>query len=186
MTDVVHTIGHSTRPIEDFLALLQREDIHALVDVRAFPMSRRHPHFNRDPLAAALSAHAISYTHAPALGGRRQLHASSTNTAWRNESFRAYADHMATPEFRQAIDELIASARRVPTTIMCAEAVPWRCHRGLIADALVARRCEVRHVLDAGTQLHSLTAFARVVGDEVTYPSPRENATEQAELFGRG
>jgi uncharacterized protein (DUF488 family) len=113
------------------------------------------------------------------------LRTDSQNTAWRNESFRAYADHMGTSEFRSALDDVIASARPTPTTIMCAEAVPWRCHRGLIADALVARGCEVRHVLDAGVNGHTLPEFARVVNDEVTYPSPREDAAEQAELFER-
>ena len=182
---IVYTIGHSTRTLEDFLALLRREGIRALIDVRAFPMSRRHPHFNREELAAALQPSSITYTHAPALGGRRRLRADSQNTAWRNESFRAYADHMGTSEFQRALDDVIASARATPTTIMCAEAVPWRCHRGLIADALVARGCEVRHVLDAGVDRHTLPEFARVVNEEVTYPSPREDAAEQAELFER-
>lgn len=182
---VVYTIGHSTRTLGDFLALLNREGIRALFDVRAFPMSRRHPQFNREQLAATLQESAIAYTHAPALGGRRKLRAGSQNTAWRNESFRAYADHMGTPEFRRGLDEVITSARLRPTTIMCAEAVPWRCHRGLIADALVARGCEVRHVLDAGVDRHTLPDFARVVDNEVTYPSPREEGAEQAELFER-
>lgn len=180
---IVYTIGHSTRTLEDFLALLHREGIRALIDVRAFPMSRRHPHFNREELASALHASSIAYTHAPALGGRRRLRADSQNTAWRNDSFRAYADHMGTQEFRRALDDVIASARATPTTIMCAEAVPWRCHRGLIADALVARGCEVRHVLDAGVARHTLPEFARVVSDEVTYPSPREDAAGQVGLF---
>jgi uncharacterized protein (DUF488 family) len=182
---VVYTIGHSTRPLEEFLALLDREGIRALFDVRAFPMSRRHPHFNGDELAAALRARSIGYTHASSLGGRRKPRAGSQNTAWRNESFRAYADHMATPEFRRGLDAVIASARSTPTTIMCAEAVPWRCHRGLIADALVARGCEVRHVLDAGVDRHTLAEFARVVDSEVTYPSPRAEGAEQVELFER-
>ena len=182
---VVYTIGHSTRTLEDFLALLNREALRALIDVRAFPMSRRHPHFNRDELAATLEAHSIIYTHAPGLGGRRRLRAGSQNTAWRNESFRAYADHMGTPEFRRALDDLIAKARAMPTTIMCAEAVPWRCHRGLISDALVARGCEVRHVLDTRVDPHTLPDFARVVDNEVTYPSPREDGPKQVEMFER-
>ncbi|MGQ0713382.1 MAG: DUF488 domain-containing protein [Gemmatimonadaceae bacterium] len=182
---VVCTIGHSTRTIEDFLGLLRREGVRALVDVRAFPMSRRYPHFNREALARTLDEQGIEYTHAPSLGGRRRPQPASKSTAWRNESFRAYADHMATSVFRRALDAVIANARRTPTTIMCAEAVPWRCHRGLISDALVAQGCEVRHVLDAGTQLHTLTAFARIVGPDVTYPSPRETAPEQAELLRR-
>jgi uncharacterized protein (DUF488 family) len=182
---VVYTIGHSTRSLEDFLALLDRERIRALIDVRAFPMSRRHPHFNREELSAALEARSIAYAHAPDLGGRRRLRPGSRNTAWRNESFRAYADHMATGEFRRALDNVIASARATPTTIMCAEAVPWRCHRGLIADALVARGCEVRHVLDGGVDRHTLPDFARVVDAEVTYPSTGEDEAEQVEMFER-
>ena len=184
MTIVVYTIGHSTRSIEDFVALLQREGIRTLIDVRAFPMSRRHPHFNREVLAPTLAERHIAYTHAPALGGRRRPRPDSANTAWRNESFRAYADHMSTPAFHDALDEVIASAARAPTTVMCAEAVPWRCHRSLIADALVARGCEVRHVLEASTNPHAFTEFARVVNGEVTYPPPSPTPMPQTELFG--
>ena len=185
MSVTVYTIGHSTRSLDDFVALLHREGIRALVDVRAFPTSRRHPHFNREALAVSLVAHGIAYRHAPALGGRRRPRADSANRAWRNESFRAYADHMSTPEFRDAISELIADAVRVRTTVMCAEAVPWKCHRSLIADALVARGCEVRHVLDASTDRHELMNIARVENGEVTYPAP--NAAEpQTELFRIG
>lgn len=186
MTVVVYTIGHSTRPIEDFLALLRREGIRALVDVRAFPASRRFPHFDRDALAASLASNGIAYAHAPDLGGRRRPRPDSPNGAWRNESFRAYADHMSTPAFRGAIEGLIATAARCPTTIMCAEAVPWRCHRSLISDALVARGCEVRHVLDASTSAHTLTDFARVEDGQVTYPPSRAGGAPQTELFGAG
>jgi uncharacterized protein (DUF488 family) len=180
---VVYTIGHSTRSIEAFVALLHRESIRALADVRAFPMSRRHPHFNREPLAATLATHDIAYAHAPALGGRRRPRPNSPNGGWRNESFRAYADHMSTPEFREAIDDLMTSAARVPTTVMCAEAVPWKCHRSLIADALVARGCEVRHVLDASTDRHALMELARVANGEVTYPPLPDATPAQAELL---
>jgi uncharacterized protein (DUF488 family) len=186
VTVVVYTIGHSTRSIEEFVALLQREAMRALVDVRAFPMSRRHPHFNREPLAMTLAAVDIAYTHVGELGGRRRPRADSPNGAWRNEGFRAYADHMSTPAFRDAIDALIASAARLPTTVMCAEAVPWKCHRSLIADALVARGCEVRHVLDASTKPHTLTEFARAVNGEVTYPPAAVSLTPQTELFTGG
>ena len=185
MIVTVYTIGHSTRSIGDFIALLEREDIRALVDVRAFPMSRRHPHFNQDALAATLAAHDIAYSHAPALGGRRRPRADSPNGAWRNESFRAYADHMGTEPFRQAITGLIATAEGVRTTVMCAEAVPWKCHRSLIADALVARGCEVRHVLDASTDRHQLMDIAHVENGEVTYP-PRTADEPQTELFRTG
>jgi uncharacterized protein (DUF488 family) len=186
MKTVVYTIGHSTRSFDEFFALLRREEIRALIDVRAFPMSRRHPHFNRDSVSVALAANDITYVHAPALGGRRRPHANSLNAGWRNESFRAYADHMSTAEFRDALDEVISTASRSATTVMCAEAVPWRCHRWLIADALVARGCEVRHVLDASTNPHTLTEFARVVNGDVTYPPPTAARASQPELFGSG
>jgi uncharacterized protein (DUF488 family) len=180
---VVYTIGHSTRTIDAFLTLLRREGIRSLIDVRAFPMSRRHPQFNRESLSSTLSANDVTYVHAPALGGRRRPRSNSQNTAWRNESFRAYADHMGTPEFREARDTVMATASHLPTTVMCAEALPWRCHRWLIADALVARGCEVRHVLDASADPHTLTEFARVVGGEVTYPSSAVVTAPQTELF---
>jgi uncharacterized protein (DUF488 family) len=179
----VYTIGHSTRSVDDFVGLLHREGIRALVDVRAFPMSRRHPHFNQDSLAISLAAQGIAYSHAPALGGRRRPRADSPNGAWRNESFRAYADHMSTPAFRAAITQLIASATRVRTTVMCAEAVPWKCHRSLIADALVARGCEVRHVLDTSSDRHELMNIARIENGEVTYPPPVAESEPQTELF---
>jgi uncharacterized protein (DUF488 family) len=181
----IYTVGHSTRSLDDFVALLHREGIRALVDVRAFPMSRRHPHFNQESLAISLAAHGITYRHAPGLGGRRRPRADSTNLAWRNESFRAYADHMSTPMFREAIAELMANGERVRTTVMCAEAVPWRCHRSLIADALVARGCEVRHVLDASTERHRLMDIARVSDGEVTYPAS-STPEPQTELFRTG
>jgi uncharacterized protein (DUF488 family) len=183
---VVYTIGHSTRSIEQFIALLHRAKIQAVVDVRAFPMSRRNPHFNGAALASTLAANSILYAHAPALGGRRRPRADSTNVGWRNEGFRAYADHMSSPEFRDAIDDLIVRAIERSTTVMCAEAVPWRCHRSLIADALVARGCEVRHVLDTSINRHTLTDFARVVNDEVTYPQRDDSSMPQTELFGGG
>jgi uncharacterized protein (DUF488 family) len=182
----VYTIGHSTRSIDDFVALLHREGIRSLVDVRAFPMSRRHPHVNQESLEVTLAAHGISYMHAPALGGRRRSRADSPNGAWRNPSFRAYADHMGTPAFRSAITRLIAGATRLRTTVMCAEAVPWKCHRSLIADALVARGCEVRHVLDASTDRHTLMDIARVDNGEVSYPPGRAASTPQTELFRSG
>jgi uncharacterized protein (DUF488 family) len=183
---VVFTIGHSTRPIEDFLSLLRREGIRALIDVRAFPMSRRHPQFNRESLSATLAANNVAYAHAPSLGGRRRLRSNSRNVGWRNESFRAYADHMATDEFREAIENVMSTGSDVPTTVMCAEALPWRCHRWLVADALLARGCEVRHVLDAATEPHMLTAFARVANGEVTYPEAPEATISQTELFSSG
>ena len=186
MSVAVFTIGHSTRSIDAFVALLRREGITAVVDVRAFPMSRRYPHFNQDALAAALATEGVAYRHEPALGGRRRPRADSPNGAWRNESFRAYADHMGTPGFRDAMSRLIAAGAGTPTTIMCAEAVPWRCHRWLISDALVARGCEVRHVLDASTSPHTLLDIARVENGEVTYPPADAAESSQTELFRAG
>ena len=173
----IWTIGHSTRPIEDFLALLEREYIERLVDVRAFPGSRRHPQFNREPLARSLADVGIEYLHRPALGGRRRPAPDDPPTAWRNEGFRGYAGYMPTPQFRAALDGLIALARERRTVIMCSEAVPWRCHRMLISDALVARGISVQHILDAATTPHVLTSFAVVRGDEVRYPAASDTAS---------
>ena len=168
----LYTIGHSTRTLDDLLALLEREGIRSLTDVRTFPGSRRYPHFNRETLAAALEARSIGYAHAPALGGRRRPRADSRNVAWRNEGFRGYADYMESDEFTGALDALLAAASRSLTTVMCAEAVPWRCHRSLIADAALARGARVVHVLDARSAEHVLTSFARVEGDRVRYDTP--------------
>ena len=173
---VVYTIGHSTRDIDRFIALLEREHIHHVADVRSFPGSRRNPQFGREALAASLAARGIGYSHHPELGGRRHTRPDSPNGAWRNESFRGYADYMLTPAFATALDVLLDEAARQRTAIMCAEAVPWRCHRSLIADALVARGVEVLDILDARTEAHRLTPFA-VVRDGVLYYPP-----EQTEL----
>lgn len=137
------TIGHSTRPIEEFLGMLQAHEVRRLVDVRTVPRSRHNPQFNREELSHALQGRRLHYQHVPALGGLRRPHRDSVNTAWRNESFRGYADYMQTEEFQQALELLIELAREEPTAIMCAEAVPWRCHRSLIADALLVRGIEV-------------------------------------------
>jgi uncharacterized protein (DUF488 family) len=169
-TATIFTVGHSTRTLEAFLGLLRRENIAFLVDVRRFPGSRRHPHFASAALASELRSAGIEYRHVPSLGGRRDADPMSRNLGWRNASFRGYADHMATPEFQQALDEVVAIASRAPTTVMCAEAVPWRCHRNLIADALVARGHQVRHILDASTTTHVLTSFGRVRNGRVEYP----------------
>ena len=169
------TIGHSTRSLEEFLGLLGREGVTHLVDVRAFPASRRYPHFNGPDLAKSLAAAGIGYAHAPELGGRRKANRDSHNTAWRNEGFRAYADYMETPRFSSALDELLVSAEREPSAIMCAEAVPWRCHRSLISDAALARGVEVCHILDSGAQEHKLTSFARIDGSRVRYDGVTQN-----------
>lgn len=172
------TIGHSTRSFEAFAALLQRERIERLVDVRRFPASRRHPQFESSALAASLAAIGIDYEHVLALGGRRRPSPESPNIAWRNESFRGYADYMMTEPFRSALDHVLESARHQRTTVMCSEAVPWRCHRTMIADAALARGVEVLHILDAKTAPHALTSFARVENGEVRYDGG------QSDLFG--
>lgn len=167
----IYTIGHSTRTLDAFLALLHAHQISQLADVRTVPKSRRHPHFAGEALAQTLPAAGIAYRHVAALGGLRKPRKDSRNTAWRHESFRGYADHMETPAFQRALDELIGWSGAQPTVVMCAEAVWWQCHRQLIADALVARAVEVRHIMSAGAApLHTLTAFARVDDGRVTYP----------------
>jgi uncharacterized protein (DUF488 family) len=158
----LYTIGHSTRTLDEFIKLLKREGVAHLVDVRAFPTSARYPHFNRESLAGSLGSDGFRYTHFPALGGRRKVRRDSHNTLWRNAGFRGYADYMETRDFAQALDELLELASREPTAIMCAEAVPWRCHRSLISDAAVGRGAQVFHILDAGAEPHRLTSFARV------------------------
>lgn len=174
----IWTIGHSTRPIEDFLALMAREHIERLIDVRAFPGSRRYPQYNQEALASVLANSGIEYLHRPALGGRRRAPKDAPLSAWRNEGFRGYAAYMQTPAFRDAIDELLARAAETRTVILCSEAVPWRCHRTLISDALSVRGVEVDHILDASTTRHVLTHFAVVAADEVTYPAPSDYSTD--------
>jgi uncharacterized protein (DUF488 family) len=168
---VILTIGHSTHPIEEFLALLNAHDVRQLIDVRTIPKSRRNPQFNRDELAAALKRSKILYKHVPELGGLRHPRKDSINTAWQNASFRGYADYMQTHQFDQSLRELMQEAATRRTAIMCAEAVPWRCHRSLIADALAARGVEVEHIMSPTTRKpHSFTPFARIEGQTVTYP----------------
>ncbi|MGA7884471.1 MAG: DUF488 domain-containing protein, partial [Acidobacteriaceae bacterium] len=169
----VLTVGHSTRPIEDFLALLAAHKVKQLVDVRTIPRSRHNPQFNTDQLAHSLSEAGIRYLHMPDLGGLRHSRKDSINLAWRNLSFRGYADYMQTPEFERALDRLIELAQQRRTAIMCAEAVPWRCHRSLIADALLARRIPAEEIVSRTTlRAHKLTPWARVDGTRVTYPLP--------------
>ena len=163
----IYTIGHSTRPLEEFVALLREHEIQRLADIRRFPGSRRFPHFSRDALERSLSERGIAYVHVPELGGRRKPAADSPNTALRNEQFRAYADHMATEEFRQAVGGLLEPWR---TAVMCAEAVPWRCHRNLLADDLVRRGVEVMHIIGRGeAKRHEMSPLARVAGDRLIY-----------------
>ncbi|HEY3066867.1 MAG TPA: DUF488 domain-containing protein [Methylomirabilota bacterium] len=167
----IWTVGHSTRALEDFVELLRAHAITRLADVRTIPRSRRHPQFNRETLPGSLAAAGIGYVHLAALGGWRRPRADSINTAWRNESFRGYADHMQTPEFETALPGLIALAAVDRVAIMCAEAVRWRCHRSLIADALVARGVGVEHIESVSRAVaHTLTPFAHVREGRVTYP----------------
>lgn len=174
----IFTVGHSTRPLADFIALLQAHGVTRLVDVRTIPRSRHNPQFNRDTLPGALQAAGIAYTHLAELGGLRHTTAASPNTGWRNASFRGYADYMQTPAFADAMNQLLALARHDTLALMCAEAVPWRCHRSLIADALLARGRPSSDIQSpARAQPHKLTPFARVHGTQVTYPP------EQPELI---
>ena len=167
----VYTVGHSTHPIEEFIELLEAHSIAQLIDVRKIPRSRRNPQFNSEALAASVQAKGIAYKHMPELGGLRHARRDSINTDWRNASFRGYADYMQTPEFQAAVQALIDVSAGTPTAIMCAEAVPWKCHRSLIGDALLARGIRVLDILSPTKAApHALTPFARVNGTEVTYP----------------
>jgi uncharacterized protein (DUF488 family) len=166
----VWTIGHSTRSLEEFIGVLQAHGITLLADVRLLPGSKRYPHFNSDTLAAALASNGIRYEHFRDLGGRRRPRVDSHNTAWRNDAFRGYADHMETPQFAAAIARLVAAAAATPTAIMCAEAVWWRCHRGLVSDYLKARGIEVLHIVDAKKAApHPWTSAATVVDGRLSY-----------------
>jgi uncharacterized protein (DUF488 family) len=168
---MILTVGHSTHPIAAFLELLAAHGVEQLMDVRTIPKSRRNPQYNSDALADALQAAHIQYRHMPGLGGLRHPRKDSINSAWQNDSFRGYADYMQTPAFEASLRELIEASKRHRTVIMCAEAVPWRCHRSLIADALLARGIEVADILSTKpAKSHTLTSFAKVAGEKVTYP----------------
>jgi len=172
MAPTVLTIGHSTRSVEELLRLLNAHGVKRLVDVRTVPRSRHNPQFNKDLLPRALKPAGIAYTHMPGLGGLRHPRKNSTNLGWRNAGFRGFADYMQTREFENSIAELIAMARKERVAIMCAEAVPWRCHRSLISDALLVRGIRVEEISGTTrTQPHKLTPFAHVFATEVTYPS---------------
>jgi uncharacterized protein (DUF488 family) len=168
---MILTIGHSTHSIEDFLALLAAHDVKQLIDVRTVPKSRRNPQFHTDALADTLQQAKIRYEHMPGLGGLRHPRNDSINSAWRNDSFRGYADYMQTPAFEESLDQLVEASKSGRTAIMCAEAVPWRCHRSLIADALLARGIQVEHIMTRTTRKpHTYIPFARVESGKVTYP----------------
>ena len=167
---LVLTVGHSTRSIGQFIELLTAHGVERVVDVRTVPKSRRNPQFGQDLLRDSLESAGIGYTHMPALGGLRRARPDSPNAGWRNASFRGYADYMQTPQFGKALEELIELAGRQQVAVMCAEAVPWRCHRSLIADALVVRGIPVEHILTAtSARPHELTSFARVRGTDIIY-----------------
>jgi uncharacterized protein (DUF488 family) len=176
----VLTVGHSNRPLEDFLAMLQAHAVDLLVDVRTIPRSRHNPQFNGDTLPGPLASAGIEYVHMPGLGGLRHARKDSANTGWRNPSFRGYADYMQTAEFTRNLEDLLRAAEGKRAAVMCAESVPWRCHRSLIADALTARGVPVNHIMSASrADPHRLTSFARIEGVAVTYPPP------EMELFER-
>ena len=175
---VVFTIGHSTRTLADFIRLLKAHGVHRVIDVRTIPRSRHNPQFNRDQLSPALHRARMHYTHMPGLGGLRHARSDSSNTAWRNASFRGYADYMQTVEFDDNLSRCIALARRERVVLMCAEAVPWRCHRSLIADALIVRGIEAMEITSGiRARPHALTQWARVKGTRVTYPAARAQTT---------
>ncbi len=173
----VLTIGHSTRTIEEFLSILKAHGVERLVDVRSIPKSRRVPQFNSVALAASLREQGIEYVHLKNLGGLRHAKKDSVNLGWRNASFRGYADYMASAEFRDGLERLLQLARQKRTAIMCAEAVPWRCHRSLIGDALLVRGVNVEDIMSAtSARPHEMTPFARFNGLDIVYPAEFEQA----------
>jgi uncharacterized protein (DUF488 family) len=177
---IVCTIGHSNRPIEEFIGLLKENEIGLLLDIRTVPRSRHNPQFNRDSLPDTLAAAGIGYRHIGGLGGLRHPKPDSPNSGWRNTSFRGYADYMQTPEFTANVDELAVLSRDVRCVLMCAESVPWRCHRSMVADALVVRGIAVEHIMGPGKRRpHTLTPFAHVEGTRISYPPEQP----QAKLF---
>jgi len=167
----VLTVGHSTHPIDEFIAILQAHGVEQIADVRTIPKSRHNPQFTRDALAKSLPTHGIAYAHLPGLGGLRHPRKDSINLGWKNASFRGYADYMQTAEFEENLRKLIELAAARRTAIMCAEAVPWRCHRSLLGDALTARGIEVEDILSVHSRKpHHYTPFAKIDGEKVTYP----------------
>jgi len=174
----VYTIGHSNRPIEEFIGLLSDHRIELLIDIRTVPKSRHNPQFGQDLLPPALAAAGIGYEYIGALGGLRHARKDSPNGGWRNKSFRGYADHMQSDEFLVGVDEVLVRATDRRCALMCAEAVPWRCHRSMVADALTVRGIPVEHIINRGkTRPHVLTSFAHVEGLRIGYP-PEANAVE--------
>ena len=174
---LVLTIGHSTHPIDQFVELLRQHGVERLVDVRTIPRSRHNPQFNSEALAKSLEHEGIAYAHVKELGGLRHPRRDSINTGWRNASFRGYADYMQTDEFEEALRRLLQLCAEKRCAVMCAEAVPWRCHRSLLADALLARGVAVEHILVRSRRdVHSLTPFARIQNNRVVYPGAKAEA----------
>jgi uncharacterized protein (DUF488 family) len=172
----IFTVGHSTLPLESFVELLQAYGIERLADIRTIPRSRRNPQFNADTLPVELAKQGIEYQPMPELGGLRHARKDSPNMGWRNDSFRGYADYMQTPAFADAVEALVKAGREKRTAIMCAEAVPWRCHRSLVADALLVRDVPVVEILSgADWRPHKLTGFAAVDGLSITYPPEQQS-----------
>lgn len=172
MVKTIYTIGHSTRPIDEFIELLNSNGVKQLVDIRTIPRSRHNPQYEQTALQKSLPAAGIKYIYSKNLGGLRPKVKDSVNQGWHNLSFRNYADYMQSDEFKSALDDLIAVAEYKPTAIMCAEAVPWRCHRSLVSDALVVRGITAKEIIsDAEPRDHKLTNFAEVSGTEITYPT---------------
>ena len=172
MRATIHTVGHSTRSTDEFVHILKSHGVAQLIDIRTIPKSARNPQFGQEALRTSLNAAGIRYTHLPGLGGLRKPRPDSINTGWRNTSFRGYADYMQTADFDAGLQRLIKLARSKRTAIMCAEAVPWRCHRSLIGDALTVRGIRVEDIMSGKTaRVHALTSFARVRRNAITYPA---------------
>jgi len=170
---VVLTIGHSNRTLDDFVELLKAHGVELLVDIRTVPRSRRNPDFNVEALPSSLNAVGIAHLHMSTLGGLRHPRSDSPNKGWQNSSFQGYADYMQTPEFDNAVHSLMAMAQSKRVTVMCAEAVPWRCHRSLLSDALTVRGVIVKHIMSkTRVQQHTIAPFAKVDGTRLTYPLP--------------
>ncbi|MFC0254538.1 DUF488 domain-containing protein [Massilia consociata] len=175
----VYTIGHSNRPIDEFVELLREHGIERLLDIRTVPKSRHNPQFGQDQLPQSLAAAGIDYQYVRDLGGLRRARKDTPNGAWRNASFRGYADHMQTLEFNGEVDAVARLAGSTRCALMCAEAVPWRCHRSMVADALAVRGVPVEHIVNRGrTKPHTLTPFAHVDGTRITYPPEPEAAPD--------
>ena len=177
---LVMTIGHSTLPLEEFIGLLQANEAACVADVRTIPRSRHNPQFNKDTLPKSLEEFGLGYVHMPGLGGLRHTKGDSPNLGWRNASFRGFADYMQTPEFVHSLEKLIQLVGQERIVLMCAEAVPWRCHRSLIEDALLVRGIYCEDILGATHRsVHTLTPFAKVEGTSITYPAEASEGTQK-------